>query len=385
MEKIKIMDELTIDNILTTEEMDNIFDVDFVPPSNGEDKTPEEKEKEKETAEVNPEELFPESPEIVGSGNTDNQGKENASTQEKSNTSPNPDVYSSIATTLKEEGILSALDDESLKEIVGAEGLVKALEKQVQSQLDERQRRINEALDYGVNPTEIQKYERTVQYLEDITVDSIKDETNKGEQLRRQLIYQDFVNRGMNEERAKKQMERSISLGTDVEDALEALESNKEFFQDSYKNLLEDAKTNDEKEQKVKKDQAEKLKKSILETEEPFEGLKLDANTRQRVLDNISKPVYKDTEGNWFTPIQKYEMENREDFIKKLGVIFTLTDGFKNLDKIVKQKVQRETKRSLTTLEHALNNTARNSDGTLAFMSGVSGDENSRDSFVLDI
>ncbi len=52
-------------------------------------------------------------------------------------------------------------------------------------------------------------------------------------------------------------------------------------------------------------------------------------------------------------------MENRTDFLKNIGLLFTLTDGFKNLDGLVKGKVKKEVNKGLRELEHTLNNTAR--------------------------
>ena len=73
----------------------------------------------------------------------------------------------------------------------------------------------------------------------------------------------------------------------------------------------------------------------------------------------------------YLTPIQKYELENKTEFMKYLGLIFTLTDGFKNLDTLVKGKVRKEVKKGFRELENTLNNTTRNSDGSLRFVSGV--------------
>ena len=50
--------------------------------------------------------------------------------------------------------------------------------------------------------------------------------------------------------------------------------------------------------------------------------------------------------------------------------------GFKNLNKLVKGKVNKEIKKGFRDLENVLNNTARNSDGNINFASGVD-DENS--------
>lgn len=156
------------------------------------------------------------------------------------------------------------------------------------------------------------------------------------------------------------------------------MKSNIDFFNDKYEELVNEAKAEFENEKKSRKEQAEKLKSSILNDKNVFGDLTLDKSTRQRVYDNISKPVYKDPEtGEFYTAIQKYEMENRTEFLKNVGLLFTLTDGFKNLDGLVKGKVNKEVKRGLRELENTLNNTARTSDGNLKFVSGVDEDPES--------
>lgn len=63
------------------------------------------------------------------------------------------------------------------------------------------------------------------------------------------------------------------------------------------------------------------------------------------------------------------------EFIKNLGILYTLTDGFKSIDGIVKGKVKKEVKSHLKELEHTINSTSRNSDGSFNFVSGVSDEE----------
>ena len=151
-----------------------------------------------------------------------------------------------------------------------------------------------------------------------------------------------------------------------------------DFFKDKYDELVNEARAEAEQEVKERREQAEKLKTSILNDKEVFGDLSVDKSTRQRIYDNISKPVYKDPEtGEYYTAIQKYEMENRVDFLKNIGLIFTLTNGFKNLDGLVKGKVKKEVKKGLRELENTLNNTARTSDGSLRYASGVDEDPES--------
>lgn len=365
-------------NILSPEEVENLFEKEEGETQETPPDPKEEKKDNKETTEVqvNADDLF--ESESVGSGKEDKQGKEDT-TPDGSGTSPKKtNFYSSIASALKEDGIFQNLDDEKASEIKDAESFAQAIRDEVAAQFDERQKRIDEALNAGIEPSEVQKYERTLSYLDSIKDENISDESEQGEQLRRQLIYNDFINRGYSKERAQREVKKSFDAGTDIEDAKESLKSNKEFFRSSYNSIIEEAKKAEEEEIEERKKDAETLRKSILEEEKVFGELQVDKTTRQKVFDAISKPVYKDPEtGELFTALQKYEMDNRLDFLKNVGLLFTLTDGFKNLDGLVKGKVKKEVRKGLRELETTINNTARTSDGNLKFVSGVDEDPGS--------
>lgn len=371
------MEELDFNNILSPEEMDNLFNEEGSETQETPPDTKEEKKENKETTEVqvDAEDLF--ESESVGSGKEDKQGKEDT-TPDGSGTSPKTNFYSSIASALKEDGIFQNLDNDRAKEIKDAESFAQAIRDEVSAQFDERQKRIDEALNAGIEPSEVQKYERTLNYLDSIKDENILDESEQGEQLRRQLIYNDFINRGYSKERAQREVKKSFDAGTDIEDAKESLKSNKEFFKNSYDSIVEEAKKAEEEEINERKKDAETLKKNILEEEKVFGELQIDKATRQKVFDNISKPVYKDPEtGELFTALQKYEMDNRLDFLKNVGLIYTLTDGFKNLDGLIKGKVKKEVRKGLRELETTINNTARTTDGNLKFATGVDEDPES--------
>ena len=369
-------EELSLDNILGADDIENLFvdnDTQDTPPP---DNDGEKKDKEKETTEVNVDSLFTEEPESVGSEKDDIEEKEDTTPKDKG-TSPN-NFYSSIAKALKEEGIFPDLDDESYSKIKDPEDFRDLIEQQIKAGLDERQKRIDDALNAGVEPTEIKRFENTINFLNSIKDDAISDESDKGEKLRKDLIFQDFINRGYSKERATREVQKSLNAGTDIDDAKEALKSNIDFFNDKYEELVNDARKEAEQEETKRKKQAEELKSSILNDKDVFGDLSVDKSTRQKIYDNISKPVYRDPEtGEYYTAIQKYEMENKTDFLKNLGLLFTLTNGFKDLDGLVKSKVRKEVKKGLRELENTLNNTSRTSDGNLKFISGVNEDPES--------
>lgn len=373
------MGEFSLDNILTDEEVDDLFN-DDITEENPQETPPESKENNQEdnTTEVDIDDIFSsedgsESPESVGS--EENTQEKEGTTSNKSGTSPN-NFYSSIAKALKEDGTLPDLDDDILDKVQTAEDFAEAIETQVRARLDEKQKRIDEALGVGVEPNAIQQYERTIDYLDGITNELISDESEKGENLRKQLIYQDFINRGYSKERANREVTKSFNAGSDIDDAKEALQSNKDFFKESYDNLIKEAKDTETKRINDQKKEAETLKKSILEDDKVFGELVVDKTQRKKIYDNISKPVYKDPDtGEYLTAIQKYEQENHTDFMKYVGLIYTLTDGFKNLDGLVKNKVNKEMKKGLKNLENTLNNSTRNSDGSLNFVTSRRSDD----------
>ena len=379
--------ELNFDNILNEDQIANLFEegeeTQETPPEqkenteninkeNSQENNQEPHINNEETTEVDAENLFDE-PEGVGS---EDKEKEDTNS-EKVSTSPNKNFFSSVAKAFAEEGIFPDLNEDEIANINTAESFREIIDKQIQSQLSERQKRADEALNAGLEPDDIRKYENTLSYLEEVTDNKLEEETTEGEELRKRLIYQDYINRGFSQERATKEVKRSIDSGNDIEDAKEALNSNKEYFKSQYDKLLNDAKEEQKKYEQERKNQAEQLKKSIIEEKKVFGDIEVDKITRQKIFDNLSKPVYKDEEtGTYMTALQKYQHDNPNEFIKNVSTIFTLTDGFKNLNKLVKGKVNKEIKKGFRDLENALNNTARTSDGNINFASGVD-DENS--------
>lgn len=376
-------DEPQVNDVTTSTTLTTSTDNDGVNEENSEDKNNLENNITESPKSI--EEIF--GTESVGNEDNENKGKEPSSSKE--GTSPNnKNFYSSIASALKEDGIFPDIDDESLAKIKTPEDFAEMFENQVQAKLDEKQQRIDKALNYGVELTDIQKFESTIDYLDKITDDIISEESEQGENIRRQMIYNDFINRGYSKERAEREIKKSFDSGSDIEDAKEALQSNKEFYKKSYDKLVNEAKLEAENANKQMKEDSEKLKNSILNDSKVFGDLQIDTITRRKVLDNISKPVYKDPNtGKLLTAIQKYEAENKLDFIKNVGLLYTLTDGFKNLDSLVNSKVKKETKKAMRELENTINNTSRYSDGNLKFVSGVSDDNESYigNGFSLDI
>lgn len=385
------MEGLSFDNILGEQEIETLFtdpedndvqeehketEEEEVETPDSDDK--KQKEKDNTTEDVDPENLFEDkAPESVGSGK-DNEGKEDtAPDNDADGTSPN-NFYSSIANACAVDGIFPNLDDETIKKAVDAESFSNLIEAEINARFDEKQKRISQALENGVEPNDINKYEKTLSYINTITDAAIAEESEKGEQLRYNLIYQDFINKGMTPDKAKKFTDRTVDAGTDVEDAKEALLSNKEFFTGAYNKMLQEAQQKADEEKAEREKNAKELEKTLMKDKQLFGDMEISNDIRKKAFDSVSKPVYKDPEtGDYMTAIQKYESEHRAEFLKYTGLIFAMTNGFKDFDSFAKGKVKKEVKKGLRELEQTLNNTRRNNDGSLRMVTNQKDDPNS--------
>lgn len=385
------MEALSFDNILSEQEIETLFtdpedkdvqeehkeaEEEEVETPDSDDK--KQKEKDNTTEDVDPEDLFEDkAPESVGSGK-DNEGKEDtAPDNDADGTSPN-NFYSSIANACAVDGIFPNLDDETIKKAVDAESFSNLIEAEINARFDEKQKRISQALENGVEPTDIKKYESTLNYINTITDAAIAEESEKGEQLRYNLIYQDFINKGMTPDKAKKFADRTVDAGTDVEDAKEALLSNKEFFSNAYNKMLQDAQLKADEDKAEREKNAKELEKSLMKDKQLFGDMEISNDIRKKAFDSVSKPVYKDPEtGDYMTAIQKYESEHRAEFLKYTGLIFAMTNGFKDFDSFAKGKIKKEVKKGLRELEQTLNNTRRNNDGCFRMVTNQKDDPNS--------
>lgn len=376
---------LGLDNIILDVSSDNIEDI-LENKIIGEDNSNETGDPSKLDPDDSGKETLEENLEDINANGND--GLENIKvedTEKNKNIGNSP--LSSLANALFKDGVLTNLKEEEIKTIKTADDFAAVFEKEIQSRIDEKNKRIDEALSLGVEPSEIKKNENLIQYLNGISEDTITEETEQATQLRMNLIVQDFMNKGFTQERAIKEANKSVAAGSDIDDALEALESNKTYFNKQYSDLINTAKKEQEeyKQTIIKRDTD--VRENILKNEKLFADMNVTPVIRKLAVENIQKPVFTDKEGNKFSAIQKYEKENPVDFLSKVALFYTITDGFTNIDKItsntkgkIKSKALNELAGSLADINFGLDNSL-----TLANNLGSNDDENDKGNFVLDI
>ena len=369
------MEGIGLDNVMGAEDVERLFSSE--PTTGAAEEAPEKEQeaqaasnetKTEETAEVDFSDLLGDVSEGVGS-EEDTGRKGDASELNDDSGTPQPNLFSSIAKALRDEGVFPDLSEETLKEIKDAAGFRKLFDDEVTKSLDERQQRLEKLVNSGAPSKEVQEYNNDLNISNYLnrkeTYDTLLQETEEGENLRKQLMYQDYVNRGFSHERAVKMVTKSVDEGNDIEDAKEALEACKEFYAnklDTYHKMID---SRNQQRQEQEKQTADLLKKRILDTENFYDGVKADKLLRQKAYDSITKPTFKDEQGNYLTALQKYQRENPMDFMVNVAMLYSLTDGFKSVDKLAKGKVNAGLKKGFAELESVLNTSRRNGDGTL--------------------
>lgn len=373
------MEVLNEDNIISDLDIENLFiDSDSKEPEEDKAKSQDNKATESPKEDTkSTEDSFLNNSEDFNFEDSESVGSEDESQESTNSASTSKNFFSSLANSLKQEGILPDLSDEDLKNVKDSKDISKLFDSYIASKMDEKQKRVDDALNLGVNASDIKKYENAISYIDSITDDKISNEGQEGENLRKQLIYQDFMNRGYTKERAIKEVQKSFNAGTDIEDAKDALTSNRDYYKEGYEDLIEEAREAKNKVQEDIAQRTEAFKKNVLESDKVFGDIVIDTATKKAALDAVLKPQYKDSKGNMITAVQKYQQEHSDEFLKNIGIIYALTNGFTDLNKIVQSKVKTATKNAYRELENKINNSRRNSDGNLVFTSGVSDTESS--------
>ncbi len=236
-------------------------------------------------------------------------------------------LYSSLAAFVHEQGLLPSLDID-LKEIKSADDFASVFNKELDIQAELR---LNDYLaNLDLNKIGIAK--KDIQDLSTINSDLLKNDID----LAKRIIYDDYLNQGLDEKKANRMLNRLIDLGDDaiLEDAEESLESLKEFKAreieretQSYKERLEADKI-----QQAKLD--EQMKKTIYESKDLISGLKPNKALQDKVYKSINDIVGKSPDGTFENKFMKERRENPLEFEIRMYHFYELTNGFKDLSKI---------------------------------------------------
>ena len=92
----------------------------------------------------------------------------------------------------------------------------------------------------------------------------------------------------------------------------------------------------------------------VFNEREPIAGITLDKKMQNQIYETATKAVAKDENGNPMTALQKYAKENKVEYNYKLNLLYTLTDGVKDIGKVIDKEVNKQSKKKISNLEKML-------------------------------
>jgi hypothetical protein len=265
--------------------------------------------------------------------------------------SQNSTLYA-LAQYLKEEGVLFI--EEDLKDVNSLEDLKDLIknsnEKAGYANLNETQRRYQDALKNGVPKSEFEKIENEIQ-----TYSNIKEEdVENNPQLRYEILAIDMINDGIEQEKALKLAKLALNDESNIQDAKQALDNIREAKKQKFQSLVEESK-------KTKDVSINQVKDELFKKEQLFDQ-KVNDLTKNKLFDLITTEVDRDEEGRGLNELQKWQRDNPVESSIMLNYLYMMTNKGKDLNLIRKSG---ETK-AAKDLEKRLRSTLSfNKDGSL--------------------
>jgi hypothetical protein len=266
-------------------------------------------------------------------------------------------LYSSISNVLFEQGIIPSL--ESSENIKTAEDFVEVFKKEIDNQANSR-------LETYLANLDLEKIGNSRR--EQIALDSIDEDYLKDNlEAAKDIIFRDYLNQGLSEDRARKLVRKTVDLGTDllIEDALESTASLREYERRSeeaekvrYKQSLAD--------QAVEQDRInDSIKATIYNSKPIIEGMITNKALQDRVYRNMTEVVAKDAStGELQNKFMQTRAANPVEFDTKMYYLYELTNGFTDLKGISKTVTSGAVKK----LESVLRKSKFEDNGTPGYM-----------------
>ena len=191
------------------------------------------------------------------------------------------------------------------------EGLLEDYEEDVKNYLD--------LVDSGVDPEIAKDTASSKKFFDSINKADLQDDDK--EELRKDILRHKYrLTTRFDDKKIEKLIERTVSLGEDIEEAEEAVDELKQYYAEQIVAEKKQAIAEQEKYKELQKNQLKELKEKIDKVEEVVPGIKLTPKVRQDIFEKITKPV-KEINGQ---PVNSIWAKRLEDPFKFDTIIATL-------------------------------------------------------------
>lgn len=254
--------------------------------------------------------------------------QEDGDENDEDNNDSSSNLYSSIASVLHEQGLLPSLDIEGTK-IESVDDFVEAFKKE---QVIQAQLMAEEYLN-SLDLEAIAKSKLEIQNLDKIDSEYLSENIDKA----KQIIYEDYLNQGLSQEKATRLLNRLIDLGEDaiLEDAEESLKSLKEFNARKIEAEKEAYELKQKQELEYQQKLDENIKKTLFESKNLIQGYTPTKAVQEKVYKTMNEIVGKSPDGVFENRFMRDNRENPVEFQVRLYTAYELTDGFKDFSKLM--------------------------------------------------
>lgn len=253
----------------------------------------------------------------------------------------NPKFFSSLVKALVEGGILEDIKEDDIK---SQEDFFKVFDEGVKQRefadLSDLQKEYLEALREGIPHEDISKYQRTINNYNSITIEAIEDDSENGEALRRNIILNNFLTKGITEAKANKLTDKIFDSGEDIQeakDSIEELKTQEKTIFESRKKTQESQRVQQEKNEQVAR---ETLNTFIKNTNEIIPGVTIPQNMKNKVIKGLTEPVAFTEDGTPLDIISNFLHNDPINGRAKLAYILAATDNMKNMSALENKKVK---------------------------------------------
>lgn len=295
---------------------------------------------------------------IVGTVPDENDDGEDTSTEndnedetlsDESDNSSSSSNYQVFAQALYDEGVLSSFKEDS--KIESADDLINTIREELKSQQDAYKDSMPDLV-----KTVIEKYEEGVDIGKFLTVkkeqqdySAIKEDSlADNEKLTKEIIKRDLLDTGYSADEADDEIADIFELGKEEAKAKRSLKRIKSRIADKEKDMELTAKLDRKAREDAYKAQLKSISKVIDDTK-TLAGVEVTGKVRKDALKAMTE-IAGDVNGTPINAITKSRLEDPMEFDKNVGLLWVLTNGFKDWSKI--QKVSK--RKAIKDLENVL-------------------------------
>lgn len=242
-------------------------------------------------------------------------------------------VYKALMKELVNEGILTVAEVEKLDELPGNfDTIKKLLTETIDGKMSEKEaswkssftgakKRFLEIEDAFTDADQAIVMAQRLEFFDNLSEDAIKQDVN----LQKQLYYEQLKAKNFSDADAKEAIEDAEAIDKLSEKALKALPE----LRQSSAQVVENARAAKEEQTQAQKDAQEKAFQNLLEAVEKkdqfVDGLSLNKVSKDKLKNNIIKPVYTDPKtGQEYNSLMYKQMKNPAEFEMLINYYDTL-------------------------------------------------------------